>query len=402
VPGGVQHGLVPLDDSRIEVRDTDFEFVQFVPMGRGTLVASRLNGSFECVVLDDARLEVSDIPRDPGQGDLWVWPGFPPGCRATYTPPLPGFVDAFAFPPAGASGIAQSFSIERCQVKLWPLLVRPGAELTLKDIPEDNWVVVGFHLPNDTAVSGLFNGTTYADETLPLPDRTVRLQNASIDTWNFYAEGAARVSVRDSTIGELIASGASLVTMENVTVDGSGGYFGTGENASLEARGCTFTCDVQAVADSRMTLRGCLALPYPLDPTGEWTHLRAHDGAVLFLDQTAFATTAELGGSGAIAVAYIENPPASPPPRHTSVSLRGYAAVYSLDPANALASWRLDAFKAGSTRGKTVGEGLSIVEGGLLGTWKNAKPKKDYELRLTITDTSGRTFTGAVPVPHKR
>lgn len=401
VPTGVQHGLVPAENSRIEVRDSDFQFVQLVPVQNGTLVAERLNGMFECVLLDDARLELADIPRDPGAGRLWVWPTFPPGSRCVYSPPLPGPIGTLDFPPVGCSGIGQSFTIRRCEVMIWPLLVREGAELTLQDVEEDSWMVVGLFAPADTAVSGLYNNRHYDDLTLPLPDRTLRLLNAAIDTWNFYPTGAAHLSVRDSLIGEVIAEDQALVTLENVTIDGSGGYFGINREAVVEATGCTFTCDIQATGSSRAVFRGCQVLPYPQDPTGEWTQIGAFDAASIHLDRTAVATTPQLGGQGAIAVTWLADPPAEPPRKGSPVTLHGTAAVYSLDPATALDSWKLEAVKVKNGKVAPLGEGRSNVEEGALGVWEKAKRKRDYDLVLSLTDSLGRSFESVTRVPRK-
>ena len=103
-------------------------------------------------------MELEDIPRDPGEGRIWVWVEFPRGSVAEYTPPLPGFVTSWTFPPTGSVGIEQSVLVERCEAMLWPMLVREDARLTLKDIPEENWVVVGLYLPESVTIDGLING----------------------------------------------------------------------------------------------------------------------------------------------------------------------------------------------------------------------------------------------------
>jgi hypothetical protein len=401
VPSGVQHGLVPAEDSRIEVRDSDFQFVQFVPVQKGTLVAERLNGMFECVLLDDARLELSDIPRDPGAGKLWVWPTFPPGSRCTYSPPLPGPVASFDFPPQDCSGIGQSFSLRSCEAMIWPLLVREGAELTLEDVQEDNWMVVGLFAPADTTVSDLYNNRYYDDLILPLPDRTLRLLNAAVDTWNFYPTGSASLSIRDSLIGEIIAEDQARVTLENVTIDGSGGYFGINKEAAVEASGCTFTCDIQATGTSRVTFRDCQVLPYPQDPTGEWTQIGAFDSAAIHLARTGVMTLPQLGGQGAFAFTWLTDPPPEPPRKGSPVTLHGSAAVYSLDPSVALASWSLEAVKVKNGKVTGLGSGTSNVEEGPLGVWEKAKPKRDYDLVLSLADTRGRSFESVTRVPRK-
>ncbi len=399
VPAGVQHALVSAENGRIDVSDSDCPFLQFVAAGQSEFTAERLDGQFECIVQDDASLSLTDIPRDPGAGALWVWPTFMPGSQAVYSPPLPGFIDDYSFPPPDATGIAESFTVTRCDVRLWPLLVREGSDLTLRDISADNWVVVGLHLPTDASVSGLFNGRTYADATLPLSDRTLRLQNASIDTWNLYPEQDARVDVSGSVIGEMLAMDDSAVTLTDTTVDGSGGFFAVQNNAALEADGCTFTCDVQTTGSASAVFRDCTLLPYPQDPTGAYTRLGIYDQSVAHLDRTSVLTNPILGQQGEAVLTWITDVPAHPPGRGDRFDLHGYAAVYSLDSAIAMKKWKLKKHRVGGSNTRRIGKGRANVENGYLGTWKGRKPGADFELTLKIKDTQGRIFEGVTTVP---
>ena len=139
---------------------------------------------------------------------------------------MPGFIDSWTFPPPGSTGIFQSVTVDRCETLLWPMLVRENSTVVLRDISEDNWIVVGFHMPNDGVVEDLFNDRFYADHTLDLEDREFRLVNASIDTWNLYPQADAHVTVRDSHLGEILSLENSRVWMERTTIDGTGGFFG--------------------------------------------------------------------------------------------------------------------------------------------------------------------------------
>lgn len=399
VPAGVQHALVSAESGRIEVSDSDCSFLQFVAAGQSEFTAERLNGMFECIVQDDASLSLTDIPREAGAGSLWVWPTFMPGSRAVYSPPLPGFIDDYAFPPADATGILDTFRITRCDVRLWPLLVREGSDLTLRDISADNWVVVGLHLPSDTSVSGLFNGRTYADTTLPLADRTLRLQNASVDTWNLYPEKDAHVDVSGSVIGEMLAMDDASVTLTDTTVDGSGGFFAVQNDAVLEADGCTFTCDVQTTGSASAVFRDCALLPYPQDPTGTYTRLGIYDKSVAHLDRTSVLTNPVLGQQAEAVFTWITDLPPRPPGKGDRFDLHGYAAVYSLDPAIALKKWKLKKHRVGGSNTRRIGKGRSNVENGYLGTWKGRKPRADFELTLKIKDTQGRIFESVTTVP---
>ncbi len=399
VPAGVQHALVSAESGRIEVSDSDCSFLQFVAAGQSEFTAERLDGQFECIVQDDASLSLTDIPRDPDAGALWVWPTFMPGSHAVYSPPLPGFIDDYSFPPPDATNIAESFHITRCDVRLWPLLVREGSDLTLRDISADNWVVVGLHLPADASISGLFNGRTYADTTLPLADRALRLQNASIDTWNLYPEQDARIKVGGSVIGEMLAMDESVVTLTDTTIDGSGGFFAVQNNAALEADGCTFTCDVQTTGSASAVFRNCALLPYPQDPTGIYTRLGIYDQSVAHIDRTSVLTNPMLGEQGEAVVTWITDLPPHPPGKGDRFDLHGYVAVYSLDPAIAMKKWKLKKRRVGGGNTRRLGKGHANVENAYLGTWKGKNPWANYDLIIKIKDTQGGICESVTTVP---
>ncbi len=394
VPSGVQHGLVSAGHASILVEDTDFGFVQLVPVEQSSFTARRCNGRFEVVVQHEAQVDLEDIPRDSGGGELWVWPEFPAGSRAVYTPPLPGFVPEWDFPPAGASGIVQSIHVERCEALLWPMLVREGVELTLRDIPPENHVVVGFFLPGSTVITGLVNGVDAAELTLPFRDRTVRLENASVDTWNLYPQGRARVVVERSVIGEMLTSGDAVAVLRDTVVDGSGGYLGAGERSTMVLERCTTTCDVQSTGEATLELHGSRVSPYPFDSTGAYTRFGAYDSARLLADQTPVTTTPALGGDGLIALAYLSDLPAHPPGPGETAVVHGYAAQYSLTAAPADGSWRLEARPRWGHGALLLGEGSGNVEDGELGRWSGADPASDYLLRLVLSDPAGRELVG--------
>ena len=415
VPNQVQHGLVAAGRSIIEIRDTDFGDVQLLAGDSATLRAENLNGHFETLLLGAGHLELTDIPRDPGAGDLWVWPEFPKGSEAVYTPPMPGYIESWDFPPSGSSGIPDVCHLERCVVRLWPMLVWDGCNLTLRDIPADNWLVVGLHMPTSAVVRGLVNQAGVESRRLPLSDRNITLDNASVDTWNLYPESTApvqagdgvtigesppRVEVIDSVVGEILTLGNAATILERTTVDGSGGYFGASGSASVTAYDSKFTCTIQASGSSTIELHGCTVEPYPGDTTGEYTRFGAYDDARLFADQTpVIKPTPALGGNGLIAVTWIADPPTSPPIAGSPVTLHGIAALFSLADGPAPGRWRLESRPLRSRVVHVLGQGDTGDENSIeLGTWDGADPSRDYRLQLILTDRWGRQLVGAQDV----
>ncbi len=397
VPNGVQHGLFIAGEGRLIVEDTDFDPVQLLSANTARLEARRLNGDFEILVQHESTMILEDIPRDPGLGVLWVWVEFPVGSVAEYSPPMPGFTDHWTFPPPDSSGIDQRVTLGRCETLLWPMLVREGSRLTLRDIDEDNWVVVGFYMPFSTQITGLRNNLSYHDTTLDFEDRTIRLVNASIDTWNLYPEEDASVVVRDSLLGEILSFGASHVRIENSIIDGSGGFLGARENSHISAFDSVFTCTIEATQNTTIELHDCSADPYPLDPTGAFTRFGAYENGLLLADMTPIRTTPSLDGQGAIAITFFSNPPSSPPA--DPVTLSGTAAIYSLADGPTLESWTLEAIPRNGGFPELISTGVANVEENDLGFWDNAAPHSDHLLRMVLTDTLGRTISGHLRVP---
>lgn len=397
VPNGVQHGIVTGGDGRAVLEDTDFGFVQLVSSGSSSIQARRLNGSFEVIVQDDSHMTLEEIPRDTDHGQLWVWPEFSSGSAAVYTPPMPGLVESWSFPPEGSSGIRQTVEMHQCRAKLWPMLVREGADLTLKDIPEENWIVVGFHLPDFQTVVGLQNQDPRTTQTLDFTDRTIQLKNASVDTWNLYPEGSAWVEVRDSVLGEILASGDSRVRVLGSVVDGTGGFFGTSDRARLTAEGSRFTCDIQATADSTMILRdSTVAAP---DAPGAVVRLGAYDRGRVLLDQTVVEGVDErhvvlaLGGQGVLGMAALAAIPSAAPGPGETAPITGWAGIYALDPEIAAGwSWLLRVRSACGGSWTVLNSGATVVEGGDLGAWTGADPDRPYTLGLVLRDGLGRAL----------
>jgi len=395
IPNQVQHALIIFGEGELIVEDTDFGDVQLISAGDARLRASRLTGNFEVLVQDDSTMELADIPRTPEDGNIWVWVEFPSDSVAEYTPPMPGFVSHWTFPPPGSVGIDQSVVVDRCEAMLWPMLVRENSRLTLRDIPEENWVVVGLYLPESVTIEGLINDQTYVSTELDF-SQEIYLINASIDTWNLYPQLDARVLVRDSLIGEILSFGRSRVSVERTKIDGSGGFLGARDDSRIVLWDSTVTGTIEATHNSTIELHDSVADPYPLDPTGSFTRFGAYDRGRLLADQTPVNTTPALGGDGVIGVTFIVNPPSAPPA--TGVPLFGTVGLFGLGDGPVLESWRLEAVPRRAGHAVSIADGDSSIEEDDIAIWSGADPGVDQLLRTVLTDTWGRTLVGRVKI----
>jgi hypothetical protein len=248
------------------------------------------------IVVGSATFTIRDVD-EPGvhfAGNLWALDHsrieIPDGATIDWSPPLPGPVDGWSWPPDDAVGIFQRATIDRSEVLLWPMLVRSGSDLTLRDIPDEGWVVVGLYLPGSARISRLENDVFVGDRELDLGDRRLRLVNANVDTWNLYPQNDAVVEVAGSVIGEVLSFGNSVTRIRDTTVDGTGGFLGSRDQSRLELVDSTVTCTVEAAGDSLLTLRHSQVHPYPADPTGAFTRFAAWDDARLLADHTTVDT----------------------------------------------------------------------------------------------------------------
>lgn len=400
VTEGIQHGLVVSGEASLGIRQSQFNSIQLIAGGTASLAAEATDGFFEIILQDSAVIALEDIPRTPEAGSLWVWVEIPSGGQVSYSPPMTGMVDRWSFPPGDATGIPSQCELTRCHVQLWPMLVWNDCTLELRDIAEDNWVVVGLHLPTSTAIRGLNNNLTAVDTYLPLEDHTIRLINASVDTWNLYAWNDAEIEIRDSHLGEILAFEDSHVTVRHSLIDGTGGYLGTTDRSAMELWGSTTTCTVQAVGESTLEMHGSAALPYPNDPTGDWTRFGAYDSARLLADHTPVETTPALGGAGVIAVTWIANPiprlPTAP------IDLHGTVALFGLEDAPTLASWQLWERPGRTGSPRLLEEGSANIEQELLATWAPATDGQRHHLEMIIVDSEGRAVRGVRTVPDRQ
>ena len=151
--------------------------------------------------------------------------------------------------PDGSVGIPQTVRLDRVEVLLWPMLVEPSSRLVLRDIPAESWTVVGLHLPNDAHIRGLVNGGPPRTGSLALADRSIELDDASVDSWNLYPQADARIAVTDCVLGEILSLERSRTHVSRSVIDGSGGFLAV-DNGLVG----TWTADL-ARADYRLRIQ---------------------------------------------------------------------------------------------------------------------------------------------------
>jgi hypothetical protein len=265
---GWQAGIIALDDGTISIRSSDFFLdpagtTQPGMYGRGRITLEDSRGAFEVILLDEGRFEARRIPpagEDPLRTQLWVWSTFGEGDTATLTYPPPGLQD-FTFPGPGDT-TAFSYLLDDVNIPFWPLLVKPGSQVTLLNNPEDRHLIVG-HLLYKDAVLSLRNNSDHADFTLPVVDRAFRVLDSRIWTWNLYPYEDTRLVVKNSVLGEILGSEQSETWVYRSTIDGSGGFLGVSGTASVTLVNSTVTTMVQSVEQGSIAFLRSSLQPHP-------------------------------------------------------------------------------------------------------------------------------------------
>jgi hypothetical protein len=265
---GWQAGIIALDDGSADIRGSDFFLepagvTQPGMYGRGRITLEDSRGDFEVILLDAGCFEakrIPPLPEDPARTRLWVWPTFGDGDIATLTYPAPGVQD-FTFPGPGDT-TAFSYILDDVNIPFWPLLVKPGSTVLLKDNPEDRHLIVG-HLLYRDAVLTLRNNTDYDDFTLPVSDRSFRMVNSRVWTWNLYPYEDTVLVVKDSVLGEILGSEQSRTWVYDSTIDGSGGFLGASGDASITLVHSTVSTMVQSVDHARIGFIRSSLQPHP-------------------------------------------------------------------------------------------------------------------------------------------
>ncbi|MBL8025974.1 MAG: T9SS type A sorting domain-containing protein [Fibrobacteres bacterium] len=212
---------------------------------------------FEFLVNDSAKISFTRCT------DVLTWLFMPKG--ATGTLRLPGdtgwkYVDTFYLGPNSDSikGITYEVTMDST-TNIWGCIPQAGCSVSVED---SRIRVMGFIFMDSIApyrISGLKNYTYFANRRFPLPDRSVTLKNTYVMTFNLYPMLKSEVHIDSSTVGEIITYHNSHTVMNNVTVDGTGGFFGLEGGSKVTADYCVFTCALKVKDSTELKLKHSFA-----------------------------------------------------------------------------------------------------------------------------------------------
>jgi hypothetical protein len=142
--------------------------------------------------------------------------------------------------------------VKGCTEVMWGVVSVAGAHGT---VAASRLRAAGFFFGGDAAVA--IEGKDLARRAIAGPDRTLEFGETVVETWNFYTNERAHLTLSDCTFGEAIAFGHSRIDVVDSTCDGRGGYLRADANATLHMMGCTIACRVVARDSARIILENC-------------------------------------------------------------------------------------------------------------------------------------------------
>ena len=178
----------------------------------------------------------------------------------------------FAFPPwenmihlvmsdtvSGITGIDYSVTLDTIGYSMWGTILKPGAHVTFRDSKIRTVGIMGEGADSQD-VSGLVNGLSYDDFTLPMSDRYFHLLNTSVMTWSLYPADSFILTFDHCIVGEVLSMDYSQVHGESYYLDGTGGHFQADGNSLNIAILTSFTSEIYTTGNGVALLVSC-AMP---------------------------------------------------------------------------------------------------------------------------------------------
>ena len=161
---------------------------------------------------------------------------------------------------ANINGVGYHVEIDSCTDCMWATIPLRGSDVTVRD---SDLRVTGlmFEGADTFSVSGLVNGLDYSDWVLPVSDRSYRLINTYMQTWNLYPDDTTNITLSSSIFGELCGFTDSYTTIQSAYCDGSGGHIEAAHRSLVAVYSSSIFADVIS-KDRGICILGNCAMPY--------------------------------------------------------------------------------------------------------------------------------------------
>ncbi len=312
---------------------------------------------------------------------LLVWFFFPDSSVVDFIFPDGDTVNGFTFDStlSNVSGIPYRTEIDNCVGVMWGMIPLAGSDITISD---SKLRTTGLMFNSDSSsVSGLVNGLTYSDFTLPLQDRTYHLINTYVNTWSFYPADSSYLEITSSIFGECVGMGNCSYLVQNAFCDGSGGHIETTDNVFGMIFLSSLSCDVISGKHSIMFIAYSSIMLGNIWATGS---------SIMVLVNSSIPDVPQALDTSIVFVDAVTGP--STASTYETVPVSGSATVFN-------GPFQPGGFDNYSLFYRASGESLwvafdsthhSSVYNGILGVWNTDTLQPGYyELRCLLVDTYG-------------
>lgn len=217
---GLSHSILATDSSQI-----DFNHVTkkgFTTNGVSSNAIYKINDTNiagEFVIEDKCTLNFENA------NTVLLWHVVPENGIFHFNFPPSGNVNTYHFSPysPGIGNIDYSIDLKNCSDVMWAVMPSSQSDVNIQN-SQLRAIGLWFTTPDSVVVKGLVNNSDYTFYTAPLPDRSLVLQNSSVQTWSLYPMNTSKIAVSSCILGEIGAQGSAEVFTSSIFVDGSGGF----------------------------------------------------------------------------------------------------------------------------------------------------------------------------------
>ncbi|MBT3423740.1 MAG: T9SS type A sorting domain-containing protein [Bacteroidetes bacterium] len=200
------------------------EFLQSVTISmhnQSSLDVKNTSNAWEFLVADSCSINIRN------SSDFIFWLYFSDQQTSSITFPQGNYIQKLDFNSSvsGLEDITYSMSIDSTSNIKWGVIQQAGSDLTIKNSLMRTFGMFFDHGKSEK-ITGLINNQFYEDDTFTYSDRSLRLVNTDILTWNFYAVKQTNLQIEGCLFGEVLAFDQGIVSTVASICDGSGGYLG--------------------------------------------------------------------------------------------------------------------------------------------------------------------------------
>ncbi|BBB32859.1 hypothetical protein TTHT_1346 [Thermotomaculum hydrothermale] len=360
------------------ITDTQFENGVTTALFGNAIATVENSNPLEWVLDENSSLTLRDCP-----GPFMLWPVFGDGSVVDLTFPDGNHVNNFEISNSvsGIENVSCSLVIENCDNINWGMMVKKGANVTIKD---SQMMTTGIMADAEDYwdITGLNNEQYFIDYTLPINQMTIRYVNTRVNVFNVYQYGADEIKLENSVIGELGVLSGTKCSVWKAMIDGTGGYFFTNSNITT-----TFLLSAlfsHAVANEQ-------SIDLFINSTILGGDIVARDDAVILLANTLHDHTLKAFDNAFIVDADLDIPVSES--INSVIPIEGTAFIYYGEQSPVrFSTYSLSYSKAddGQNWTKITNEVSNPVENGILGFWNTTGlTPGNYTIKLTLNMNFG-------------